>query len=996
MAQKDVSWILQKAWPGWTITRLIGKGSYGSVYEIQKEDFGEVFTDALKVIRVPSEGTSLPAGLSQEEKTTFLTDMAEQILKEYKILEMLSGTSNIMNCKGYVCEPDADGKGWTLLIRLELLTELDKYYQKNGCSRQDVVRLGIDICRALELCEKYKVIHRDIKPGNIFVSMHGDYKLGDFGVAKTLEETGCAATKQGTANYMAPEVYRAVPYDHTADLYSLGMVLYTLMNGCRLPFMSGANTYSEQKRAFERRIKGEALPMPSNEKGTLGRVAQKACSYNPLQRYQSAAEMRRDLERLVDSTDKAIYILPDGVARTKDIQLRFLDENGAVLHTQTYKVGEEIMLPPEPPKKDKRVFKQWFPALPKVATEDLDFTATYQVVTPPAPPKPEKPHKESNKKVLSIVVGCLLVAAIAVGLWLVKPWEMIGNKNEQPTTVQQKPDNQEDPDDNQEAVVNGEDREPEKEETGPKVSAVRLGNEKLVMVVGEETELIVDTYPREIDSDVIWSSSDSDVVSVDQNGGLRAWEEGNCTITAQADDQSDTCEITVIKREVEKLELLSEPKTKSFFVGDRIDTTGLTLRVTYNDGKTEETTTGFSTECDLSSAGTKTVTVTYGGESVEYQVAVTEAKLSAIAVSTLPNKMTYYVGEILDLTGLSLELIYENGASSYINKGYGYQLETFQFSPTTVADKNVNSVIVTYEGKQTSFEISVKESYIVELDVLLGGNKTYYIGDQFDASTLSITAISNVGTTKSVSYKDCTIDYDFSQAGSNSVAVTYGGVTQRVSVTVKSPSIKVSLGKTSGLTMQLQIEKEPANAKSDWQYTGNGVISLTTDGLVTARRTGEVEVTARLHYNGKTYTDTIVLTPEVSIKTEIVSSKDTSVPVNGEVEFEQSERVVSTEYLLAHYCIGYSPYFTSYTNSTDNSSFNANCTYHEVGWVDSGSIVASNGAGGTYWAYETGYQQAYKYNDGYRCDNSCYLWYIMDTRDNTVTEYKKTITTVTW
>lgn len=69
------------------------------------------------------------------------------------------------------------------------------------------------------LCKKHNIIHRDIKPANIFASGNGDYKLGDFGIAKTIEQTS-GGTKIGTYDYMAPEVYHDQPYGNTADIYS--------------------------------------------------------------------------------------------------------------------------------------------------------------------------------------------------------------------------------------------------------------------------------------------------------------------------------------------------------------------------------------------------------------------------------------------------------------------------------------------------------------------------------------------------------------------------------------------------------------------------------------------------------------------------------------------------------------------------------------------------------------------------------------------------------
>ena len=79
------------------------------------------------------------------------------------------------------------GKGWDVLIRMELLTSLKEFSTK--MTEADVVKLGIDICSALERCAQKNVFHRDIKPENIFINEFGEFKLGDFGIAKVADHT---------------------------------------------------------------------------------------------------------------------------------------------------------------------------------------------------------------------------------------------------------------------------------------------------------------------------------------------------------------------------------------------------------------------------------------------------------------------------------------------------------------------------------------------------------------------------------------------------------------------------------------------------------------------------------------------------------------------------------------------------------------------------------------------------------------------------------------
>ena len=129
------------------------------------------------------------AGNYDEAVTAFFRSMAEEVIQEFRLMSELKGTTNIVSCEDHAVVPHTEGVGWDIFIRMELLTPMLRYMSGRELTRGDVIRLGIDICKALELCQKYNIIHRDIKPENIFVARTGDYKLGDFGVARTLEKT---------------------------------------------------------------------------------------------------------------------------------------------------------------------------------------------------------------------------------------------------------------------------------------------------------------------------------------------------------------------------------------------------------------------------------------------------------------------------------------------------------------------------------------------------------------------------------------------------------------------------------------------------------------------------------------------------------------------------------------------------------------------------------------------------------------------------------------
>ena len=295
----------------WSIVREIGEGSFGKVFEIERRDFGYTYKAALKAITIPqsqSEVKSVLAdGMDEQSATSYFRGFVEEMVAEFVLMSKLKGHSNIVSYEDHRVVEHTEGIGWDILIRMELLTPLLDHVSKNPLSRGDVIKLGIDICKALEVCRKNNIIHRDIKPENIFYSDIGDFKLGDFGIAKTVEKTTGGLSKKGTYTYMAPEVYKGEAYGASVDIYSLGIVLYRFMNNNRTPFLPPYPSpikYADRESAMARRIKGETLPAPANADEALSRVILKACAYSPKDRYLSPSDMRRDLEALLGDVEQ--------------------------------------------------------------------------------------------------------------------------------------------------------------------------------------------------------------------------------------------------------------------------------------------------------------------------------------------------------------------------------------------------------------------------------------------------------------------------------------------------------------------------------------------------------------------------------------------------------------------------------------------------------------------------------------------------------------------
>ncbi|MGC1213877.1 MAG: Stk1 family PASTA domain-containing Ser/Thr kinase, partial [Micromonospora sp.] len=155
-----------------------------------------------------------------------------------------------------------------------------------------------DMCAALEFSHRHGIIHRDIKPGNVMLTQTGQVKVMDFGIARALASGATTMTQTsaviGTAQYLSPEQARGEAVDARSDVYAAGCVLFELL--CGHPPFVGDSPVSVAYQHVR-----EAPPTPSSinpdVNPAVDAIVLKALSKNPLNRYQSAGEMRADLLR---------------------------------------------------------------------------------------------------------------------------------------------------------------------------------------------------------------------------------------------------------------------------------------------------------------------------------------------------------------------------------------------------------------------------------------------------------------------------------------------------------------------------------------------------------------------------------------------------------------------------------------------------------------------------------------------------------------------------
>ncbi|KAK8888895.1 hypothetical protein M9Y10_033635 [Tritrichomonas musculus] len=242
------------------VVRTLGRGSYGKVDLGKSKENGEQY--AIKKVKLGK--------MTPEDRT--------KALEEAKFLSKLDHP-NIVSYKESFQESDS------LYIVMEYMDggDLEKKIAQRGHSHlteQEIMFSFVQVLSALQyLHSAKKILHRDIKPQNCFLTRHGVVKLGDFGVARSLNNAGdLAKTVIGTPFYLAPEIWDNHPYSFAADVYSLGVVLYEL---CSLKKPFEADSAAE---LLIKVMKHEYTPIPSFFSKDLRSLIDSMMMKDPLKR----------------------------------------------------------------------------------------------------------------------------------------------------------------------------------------------------------------------------------------------------------------------------------------------------------------------------------------------------------------------------------------------------------------------------------------------------------------------------------------------------------------------------------------------------------------------------------------------------------------------------------------------------------------------------------------------------------------------------------------
>jgi serine/threonine protein kinase len=294
------------------ITKQLGKGGMGTVYEGQSVDSGRCV--AIKVLN-----PQLAAADGFRER--FEAEIESLKKLRHPAIVRLYGYGEQDGCLYYSMELV---EGPTLDRQLRQGRQFDWH---------EVTRIGVQIAKALKHAHDHGVIHRDIKPANLLVDPQGQVKLSDFGIARVFGGTQLTAAGGilGTAEYMSPEQASGTPLDPRCDQYSLGCVLYALLTG-RPPFRATGlpELLQLQRFASPEPVRSFAPSVPEE----LERIISQLLSKDPTQRFRTALVLARRLEAMEKALMRQTPRAPEDAA-TGDREPRRPDWNGLAETRQT-------------------------------------------------------------------------------------------------------------------------------------------------------------------------------------------------------------------------------------------------------------------------------------------------------------------------------------------------------------------------------------------------------------------------------------------------------------------------------------------------------------------------------------------------------------------------------------------------------------------------------------------------------------------------------------
>lgn len=254
----------------WKVTSFVGEDNGCEVYKVSRKIDKNTAQNA--ILRHAFVG-----------KSNYTDEHAEYFTEEADFIESVKELDGVSNYLDVYVQNNQNKETCDLYIFTEELTSLEELMKTKTFAEDEVVDFGIQMSEMLETLEAKNIFHGNISPKNIFVTADGRYKIGGF-----TDFEG----KIDDKSYIAPEVFRQENVDYTTDIYSVGIIMYAMCNGGKIPFESDS---CDRDSACKERFSGKAVTAPSEGNEKLKSVIVIACQPNNANRWKNASNIKNAL-----------------------------------------------------------------------------------------------------------------------------------------------------------------------------------------------------------------------------------------------------------------------------------------------------------------------------------------------------------------------------------------------------------------------------------------------------------------------------------------------------------------------------------------------------------------------------------------------------------------------------------------------------------------------------------------------------------------------------
>lgn len=301
MNERDIQRIL----PDWTLSYTISEKENEKLYMAEKTSGDTTKYSAIRAIWIPGNGTdadSLKEKPGDEGYRRYVSGLVKKQKQDFNFLRGFCSKPGIVNLREIYDISNSDDTAYLLVARYDFIQPLKEYIRDNGLTVGAAVKLGIDVCRGLEQLKKLDYKHLNLTPECIFFDGKGKFRIDGIDT-DAIEKT--RVLDKNDSRQMAfypPELDFGKYVSYNVDTYSLGLILYTLLNDGKLPF--------EKEMGFDgavkHRLSGAKIPSPSYNAGKLNDIILKSCSFDPKKRYGTPYMMRQELEEVYNKLAEQI------------------------------------------------------------------------------------------------------------------------------------------------------------------------------------------------------------------------------------------------------------------------------------------------------------------------------------------------------------------------------------------------------------------------------------------------------------------------------------------------------------------------------------------------------------------------------------------------------------------------------------------------------------------------------------------------------------------